>query len=151
MGCYCEVCSEFLAQQESWCNYCIIAVYEQLLYDCSTIQSLHDHSVVIIEVLGPTCIQYPAKVAHLGSESSHNIRLRDTAGKSACERLAPQACCEYAKRVAAEAVVGDGAGRTLAFTAQCVRIGDVCLVGLEGEIFCEYQLSLERYCSLRGL
>jgi hypothetical protein len=61
--------------------------------------------------------------------------------------MAPSACCAYARKLAAEVTCVEapiGGGANLPFGVHCVRIGPVVLVGLEGEIFVEYQQSIER-------
>jgi hypothetical protein len=61
---------------------------------------------------------------------------------------APTACCAYARKLASTVTctqAPDGGGASsLPFGVHCVRIGPVALVGFEGEMFVEYQQSLER-------
>ena len=58
---------------------------------------------------------------------------------------APKACCKLATK-AVEAARNNVGETSLSFRMQCLRIGPLALVGMEGEIFSEYHLALVRAC-----
>ena len=65
---------------------------------------------------------------------------------------APKACCDYAQRVhqecqaslAATTATTATSPSSLPFRIQSVSLGPVAIVGMEGEMFSEYQLSIDR-------
>ena len=56
----------------------------------------------------------------------------------------PQARLEWAEGVLELVRQGRGAGNTQPFEVQAIAVGDLVLLGLEGEIFVNYQLDLEQ-------
>lgn len=64
-------------------------------------------------------------------------------GEEEAATRAPRGCCEYARQAVELAIAGTP-GKSVSFRIHCVSLGPIALVGMEGEIFSEYQLSLCR-------
>ena len=66
-------------------------------------------------------------------------------------RRVPFARLEWAKAMLKRAKSDRGRGQEQAFEIQVLRLGEIALLGLEGEIFARYQLDLEAECGAVAL
>ena len=69
---------------------------------------------------------------------------KETKNTVGARTSAPHACCNYAMNIQALVRNNTQGNTTLPFQIQTISLGPLALIGMEGEIFCEYQLSINR-------